>query len=225
MGQEYIRPNLLAANNVFSRHVILIDDFSGNVNWVKDGTGADYNLTYDDSVFYHPSKSMKLVTRATNPAEDDYITANRYLILPHAGLFTSRFKIMSDDISLIKYFLTYISVYTSTQQYFAALRYDPNTPTCEYLDSANSFQTISDLAVGTLDNRWLQLEIILNLICERYHSFRIADVTADLSTVALRNPDANNKPYLYFTFQIYTAGAAQATIYIDDVYIGEVLTT
>ena len=81
MGKEYIRQVDSRLSQKPADNVLILEDFVTTVNWSSSGTGTDYSVTRDTSAYMKSSfgidtpGSLKLVTRATDPAAGDICNA------------------------------------------------------------------------------------------------------------------------------------------------------
>lgn len=79
MGKEYTREIVVLGEVPTLGPVAMFDNFEGVFKWAITGNLGDFAGTKETTVVYNENASMKLTTRVTNPAINDWVAAERLL--------------------------------------------------------------------------------------------------------------------------------------------------
>lgn len=205
----------------FSAGVLLLDDAAGHFGWEVSGTGVAFVGDYDDEAAYVGAKGLRLKTRPSDEAEDDNVQVVRYVPYPESGLFLLRCKIGIPDVSTVKTIDVGLVVDTGVQIVFANVRWSPNVPITEARVGAVTYDEVEGQDAGVFDGQWSVLEMQVNLVDLVYGAITLQGVRVDQSGSGVYVPGASSSRAVQVIIGIAAAGAAQAIVYVADIYCGE----
>lgn len=223
MAKEYSRSQTILGLLPISGSIILHDDFSGPLQWTKGVGLGDAIFELSPSISKHGKQSLHLKTRTTDAANGDEVRAVRYLhLLPSKVLsFLSSFR--CTDFSKILHIMFSFEWYDGASTHICHLKFSPGTPKWEYYDSATAYQIIAGLGVALYDDAWHNLQLVVNFATDKYISFRLDHLLADLSAIAFYSGAPAADSMLMATIEVKTNSASPAEIFIDDIMINEII--
>lgn len=204
----------------YDRAICLLDDIEGADRWTVSGTGADYTGSSVSAACQFGSNGWQMKTRATGPAQNDYCLSTRYVCYPVGSTLYIRLRFMVPSLTVLDNVLWSFDLYNGTRHYLAAIKWTPQTPKVEYLNSSGTYTQITEFAYTLVGYGWYTLEIQLDLSSMEYGTIRFAGASKDLSGTAFQNVEAATTRAASFSMRIQTDGAAQAEYETDSVYIG-----
>lgn len=221
MGRDFLPDFQLLSTSHFSKGVLLLDDMEGASVWTISGTGADYDGLFAGAADFFGSKGLRLRTRATDPAEDDYVQALRFIPFPRTELVVYRVHIGLPDVSRTKSMEILGEYVDGSNQRIFGLRYCPNEPALKYLNSGGTYTEISGYDQTASDNQWWIMELVVQFESFKYVECTFNGITTDLSAYAIQNGGASAARYHQVILRHIAAGAAQASAHVDNAYAGE----
>ena len=221
MGIEYLRPSLISLQNSISKKVLLLDDCEGTTLFVASGTGDDFSAANHADARYHGSKGLKLLTKETTPAENDYISAFRYVCLPRSGIYSASFRFSLPDASDVKYLQFGFYTDKGGYLYYPSLTIYPNTKKFYFTNSAGSDEDVCTTTYSCTDNTFHTIELQINISTAKYVAAFFDHYASSFSEEALPITNTANVLSSYIFFKLVAAGANQAAAYIDDIQICE----
>lgn len=211
----------IVAGMTFSRDVLLLDDCEGAFTWIPTGTGGDDVHEYLAAAAFAGSAGLHLKTRTTAAAENDILSVDKYLGYPESGLFVTRMRLASPDLSTVKaIYLTAVFEATALQKQ-AQLLIVPNTPLVQYQDVAGAGQEMTALAFAVRDKAWITLELAADLRTNTYLHVMYNGARVDLAGIPLYAAGAASYRGINLGLSVVTAGAAPAELYAANLYAGE----
>ncbi|MBA7633908.1 hypothetical protein ES703_41479 [subsurface metagenome] len=221
MSREYTRQISVIGNVASHGPVILFDDFESLLKWgIYSGEG-DSIFELDPTLAYYGNQSLYMKSRTTDAAEDDIIGANRRLYMSPALKLNQAVHFLSPDFTKINKIVFYFTLADGAVIHYPTVVFDPNTPLLQYHDFENNPQTVPGTNYKPAINTWHRLQLLANLVSNRFIGITLDSHFYDLSPYSLytyANP-ASTRLDIYL--MIYTAGAAPAELYIDDFLIHE----
>lgn len=221
MSRDHIGSFNVSSGLSFARGILLLDDCEGTCNYIKSGTGADPVVDFAAAAAFIGTNGLRIQTRSTTPAQYDIASATKLISLPGSDYVLWRMMCMFPDVSLVEQVALRMYVYYLTNIWQAELRFTPNTPVMQYVNSAGAAANITALSKGVQDNQWFDIELAIDLGKLTYLSARYNGSEADLSAFALYDTGNSALSTLKLNVEIGSAGAAQATAYFDQIYCGE----
>ena len=217
MGKEYYRPAFLSYDNKISRGVSLIDDFEGTFLWTRTQSAGDASGEASATAAYHGTNGFLLKTRATDPADGDWVTASRLVCVPQSGVFVARCRFSFPDVSDVEKFMIGFTMASQGTAKTGGVIISPNTPAFSFINSTGSSSVAEAITYGPKDGSWHTLEVVLNFSTEKYVAASFDQTEADLSGEAFCAGIPSTTTYYQLEFYLETTGANQAIVYIDDV--------
>lgn len=183
----------------------------------------DYDLTAEAGAAYFGSLGFKLVTKLSEPAYADQVTATRLVPFPETDLLVYRFNFCLLDASETLAFWVRADFNDGSRAYAAALKYLPNGIKLQYLDENGAYQTILGYGQTACDESWIQIELVVQLKTHKYVSCTFNGIKTMLDTKSIYDEAAITDIYHSFQIGQMANGANQSIINIDSIYIGEFL--
>lgn len=183
----------------------------------------DYDLTAEEEAAYFGSYGYKLVTRLTDPAYADLVTATRKVAFPETDLLVYRLFFCLEDVSKTLAFWIRADFNDGSNAYAAAFKWLPNNKQLQYLDENGDYQTISGYGQTGVDGSWINIEMVLSLTTHEYISCTFNGIKTSLIGISFQ--DEGDVADIYHDFQLgqLANGANQSVVYVDSIYIGEFL--
>lgn len=223
MGREYVREITAKGSLGKSTGILLFDDGEGTDVWEEEGTGADFVVDTDTSACYSASNGLRLKTRATNPAENDYVTATRKIVTPPSKLILAECKIRLPDVSNVKYLNFDLSYADLDEVITAGFMLDVANEKSKFYNSAGSYAEHSfGATVLYYDNYWYLVRMGIDFSGRTYKDCSINMLSGDESANALNVVAVAAGFGGYFSFTLLAAGAAIAEAHVDDIVISEI---
>ena len=199
--------------------ILFADDCEGVFLWKSQGTGADWTADYDETIAYVGAHSLRLVTKSTDPAIDDYAAIHKNLWVPpykRLSLSFTFYRSVGTNSDLIASLYWYDGV----NAHCAALKFLTSGSAIHYFDSGGIYQAITGWKwnTGTV-KRWNFCSLTLDLVKNEY-----ADLTVNHQSKCLAgtgyavSPDAT-LAYLDLWFSLETMAANQAGCRIDQLLL------
>lgn len=219
MGLEYIRPTVSLNYPAPYGNFLLFDDMEKLLKWTGYGTGADFAVTRAQNLVFNGDYSLDMITRATDPAADDYVAAYRNFPPIFVNGFKAEFVIAFSDVSEIDNFVIDLTFDNVTNWLKSAIKYQTSDNKFYYLNSSNSYVAVSANTFVFYDNFWTKLELSVNFSSPKYNYFKVNDTKYDLSANAIYA--AATRSYLSAELGLltYVNSNQRPSTYIDDVLI------
>lgn len=210
--------------------IIMFDDIEGSFNWTGSGTGADWSVSTYTSYTYRGAYTLKILTRITLPAINDYVQAIRKLHVPLTRkVAVSFYFYISDDFAPLKELSTFLTRYSGTTKFEAGIRYDVQNTRWQYLDPTASWSNIPGMTQNLMEGAWHHLTMEAELfptglpgvVTAFYTRFECNDIYYDMRKNILKmNTEASvTKEHLEVKVKITTNTAAQSRAFFDDILV------
>lgn len=199
--------------------ILFQDDCEGVFLWKSQGSGADWTADYDETIAYVGAHSLRLVTKSTDPAIDDYVAAHKNLWVPPYRMLTFIFCFYrsagtnSDLIASFKW-------YDGANAHAAALKFLTSGSAIHYLDSGATYKTVTDWKwnTGTV-KRWNFCSLTLNLANNEYAQLTVNHQVKSLAGTGYAVTEDPTLAYLDLWFSLETRAANQAGCRIDQILL------
>ena len=221
MPQDFTTEPGAAAKDKYNRAIILLDSAEGTDRWVESGTGGDDGFTSETAACLMETQGFYIKTRATGAADGDYMDGYRRLPYPHGTLLVYRMRVAPFQAANIASIEMRIELKTGADLYKAALRWDIENETLKYLDSAGSYQEISGHGFSVVDQMWETMELQIDPSSMEYVKSFLHGIEDSLSGIAMQDAGNTTDHGLYVYIRVEAAGAAQAVVFADNIYVGE----
>lgn len=223
MGRDHF-PNIpIGAGMGFSKGVLLLEDCEGTFTWTVAGTGGDDVHAFATTAAWQGTYGMHLRTRTTLAAADDDLTVTKLMPMPESGLLVARLRIASPDPTAVKSVQIALLANAGANSYVGQLKFAPNTPTVEYVNAAGALVDLPTLATICPADAFQVVELALDVLTMQYIYVLVNGVRVDLAAVPLWDIGAVAARYSYISILVEAIGAAPATLYADNIYVGEYL--
>lgn len=197
--------------------IIFHDDCEGTFLWRSDGTGADWTGDYDATIAFVGSHSLRLQTKTTDPAIDDYVKLTKNLWAPPHKRVTLTLCFFrqtgtNSDIFAMLYW------YDGTNAHCAAIKFLTAGAAVQYLDSGAIYQTIPGWKWNTgVVHSWNFLSYSLNLVKNQYAEVTVNHQTMSLAGTSYALSENATPPYLELHLMLETKAANQAGCRMDQI--------
>ncbi len=221
MAGDTVPGSPLGSGMVFAKGIILMEDFEGTWQWLESGTGGDDVHTNGQAGSYHGTKGMTLRTRAASAAEDDIVTITNNIVYPRGDFVLVRMKLGLPNLSTVKRVVVGLLWENGAQGYKSGIYWEPNVPAGGYHNSAGAYVAEAGFGHGCEDGQWTLLEFGVDLSLAQYIRANLGGVEFDMAGIDVENTAAETTRRLQVQVSVVAAGAAQASLWGDDLYIGE----
>lgn len=221
MSMEHVGNYPIVGDMKFARGMLLLDDCEGTYNWANTGTGGDFAGSFETTAGFFGTKGLKMLTKSTTPAENDYMQILRKVPLPEANLVVWRMLIRVPDISDVTEFRTKLIFLRAADWWEAGLKWTIATPKLEHLTTNGAYIDIPGLAKTTTDGCWYVMELVVDLVQHEYVSALMFGRRVDLSGATMRDVGSTTFNRMEMTVRIQAAGANIAEANLDSMYCGE----
>ena len=205
----------------FARGIMVLDDCEGTCTWVISGTGGDDVHEFAVAAAFQGTYGLRLATRATGAAADDYVQAVKVFGFPESGLLVARVKIGSVDVSDVKTARLNLQWSNGVKGYSASVHLMMSAGTAQYLNSAGTYTAIACLAQTFSDQAWYTLELAVDCIDNEYVGVFFNGTRVDLADIDVYEAGADTERGAKVGLAVYAVGANQAEIQVDNIYVGE----
>lgn len=221
MSMEHVGNYPIVGDMTFAKGILMLDDGEGTYVWTTTGTGADFAGSHETTAAFFGTKGMKLITRVTDPAEDDYVRAVRTVALPEAGLVVWRTLVRLPDVSDVKTFHLMVTEKQGVRAWNYELKWTVATPKVEVLTTSGAYTEITEFAKAIDDGGWQVVELVLNVADHEYVSALMFGVRKDLAGVPAEDGGASGYSQMEISLVVVGARNEQAECNLDSLYCGE----
>ncbi len=222
MGKEYTRAIAVLGNLPIAGQIVMSDDFEHLLHWAQYIGEGDSVFELDPSLAKQGNQSLYMKTRTTTSTEDDIIGITRsfHLLPSHVMTFLGSFRYPSR--SVIKKLTILLNYYSGSRLRIPQIHFNPNTPSWELEDEAETPIAITNFDVVLSHNAWHMFILKVNFATSKYLSLQVDHLLADLSAYSFVNVAVEEPSLLSADVFIQTAGANPASINLDEFLIHEI---
>ena len=196
--------------------IIWADNFEDNINkWSYAPTGAGGSAALSLEAAHSGAKSAKLLSGDTAEGPN---TLSRYLFAPVLSKVGVEMSFaLSNSIFYVR--LDSIPDNDNLGRY-GGVRYRPTPNTLEYLDSANTWQTLATgIDLYEAAHAWHTLKLVIDLETNKYVWVLLNERSWDMSAIPLRTATTTGAPAWLVRPIVASADASNRAVYIDDVIV------
>lgn len=215
MSREYTRAHSIFGFLPFTGAVIVSDDFEGRLKYNKVDGAGDSVFEIDPSDSLSGDNSLLLKTRTTAAAEDDEISASRFVHLLPDKIVAFETVFTYPVVASLKSIGFRLFFYDGTIQHTALIQYLPNTPIWQYYNSSGSYSNITNSGLTLNVDTWHRVLLKVNFATDKFLSLHVDHLSFDLSAFALRTAGSAWNLALDHLVTICTSGAAPTQASID----------
>lgn len=222
MPRDYFGNLPLVAGMGFSRDILLLDDCEGTMTWSISGTGGDDVHEFAAAAAWQGAYGLRLKTRTTLAAQDDYVAAAKLYQYPASGLLVARLRVAPLTAAAIKRIGLLLLIDDGTIIHQASLNLMCSAGTTQHLNSAGTYTAIAAMAMTYLGTQWYTIELAIDCAAKTYLHARLNGIHVDLSAQALYTPGAAAARGAQTGLLVVAAAAAAAEIYADNIVTHEI---
>lgn len=206
---------------IYKKSVLLLEDFTIKPTIIETGTGADFNIIVHESSRFHGASGLKLSTKTTTPAEDDYVKAEISFCYPVVMRLCARARIRIATSAKVKDYQIEINKYTGVAHYKAAFKFDNEVHKLYYWSSGGAWVEVAGYAFTMPDDIWTLFDMVLDLNTATYKQVTLHGVETPFNGPAVENVGASTARYATISFICTALIGEVASIDVDEVYVGE----
>lgn len=219
--RDHFGNNMLSSNLEFAKGIKILDDCEGTCNWIVSGTDANKTVTYETVAAWSGTNGLQLFTGDADSEEFDQVTAKKYVDKSETGLLVYRAKIGVPDISKVYTISLGLRLRTGSKSYLFLLGYFPNTPNALYITTGPSYVEVDGSDFAIVDNMWGTMELVVDCLAKQYISCNIFGHEVSLAGIDSYDEGANTGELIEFYLSVGCTAEAPATLYADNIYLGE----
>uniref|UniRef100_A0A6M3JP97 Putative lectin/glucanase superfamily protein n=3 Tax=viral metagenome TaxID=1070528 RepID=A0A6M3JP97_9ZZZZ len=219
MGVEYIRTTRSADYLRPGSNIILYDDMEDLLKWDVSGYPVAGTVTKEPTATYNKNYGLRIATRATTPAINDYTAATRSIAnITNNEITIELFFRLITTAANAKFDIRYDSFYNGLA-ITTGLRIDGSTNYIWLMNEGGGYVQTT-LQIPTLSaNYWHRLSVSFNLLTNTYIKAKINAINYNLTNYRYFIESGFDIEQTTIMLLMGTKAAAQATIDIDDCLI------
>lgn len=222
MGKEYRRLVNLLGSIAVAPPIILYDDFSMPNKWTAVGTGTDYEVMRDLTKPRIHAAPLRLRTRATAAAQNDYVQILAYHDMPPAAAIEAQLDWELDDNSEIQDFHVCLSSAILGYYIIPGVRYAASANKWQYYSSAGAWADIPDGDVGHYEGLPHKLTLRIDMRAGTYRDLTVGPHTWDLSDYAYQTVGVSQQPYSEVYIRLTADSANRPQAWLHQLLIREI---
>jgi len=205
----------------YRRGILFLDDMEYATPYVVTGTGADFACAVDPAAKLFGVKGLKLDTKTTTPAEDDYVKALIQICYPETDLLVARLRLGYPDVQKTKDVQVALRVKNGAREYLAAIKYDSEAKLVYYWSSGGAWEPLTGYGYTQTGILWTLFDMSIDLGLKEYLTILLLGVETSLANLAFQDVGASLERVVTFEIINTALTAAISTIYVDSLYVGE----
>jgi hypothetical protein len=195
------------------------DDCSGYFNYVKTGNAGDFNASYVNTAGFNKPYGIRLTTRVTGPAIDDYASFTKYLWFPANKRMRLQLLFACPDISTDTEIAIQMTILDGTNGKTAQVQLGVAwNYVAVFVVPATAVQ-IPGARWTRYNAYWNYFDLSVDFSTMYYNCLVLNDQIFDLSTYPLHYSASPTAPYSMISVQITTKEAATALLNISDILL------
>lgn len=191
----------------------------GQFNWSIDASGADYVADYNADAAFVGAKGLRLHTKSTTPAIDDYVHARQRLWIPPTKILRFQAVIASYGASPDTQLAFTLMHYDGAIQRTAGVRLDAVDGTVYYWTSGAAWTAISALSWNSVATYWNKLDFAISIADGLYNRITLNHNTQDMSALAIQAAASATAAHLYLLISLIAKANAMARAHIDQILL------
>uniref|UniRef100_A0A6H1ZVT7 Uncharacterized protein n=1 Tax=viral metagenome TaxID=1070528 RepID=A0A6H1ZVT7_9ZZZZ len=199
--------------------VLMYDNMETEFSKITTGNGTDWTIARSQTHVNEGAYSLKLQTKTTTPAIDDYIeltykipyTSNKNITVEF--LCSSLVATQNATISIN------ITEYTGTTRNVGEMEYNLNTGLTQYKNSMGEIIPTPTQPTKQQSNAWGKFSLHVDLENKQYTNVYANNRKIPLQNTPLLQTTSTAAAIIYVTITLLTTAATQATTYIDNMLI------
>lgn len=215
MGKEYTRVFTIAGHPALSPGIICLDDMDQLLKWAQYSGPGDSIFELDPSVSYTGNNSLHLKSRTTTATDGDQIGADRHLHYPSSQKVTYNFLFRPNNPSFTEFISFDCSFFDGVDKHWADIRFYPNVPNWQYLNSGGTYTIIPNSAFKIHTDAWGLFSMTIDFTTKEY----VNAIINSHPLLSRRTPifsDTNGSiEHLFVRLLLEAIGANPVEIYLD----------
>ena len=219
MSREYLKQSIIPVGSLDANFGIFVEDFSFAKQGAKAGTGTDYEVSLDPTGALRGSCGLKLQTKTTTPADNDYVSYTQIfgVVLSQFMEFLVFVKFPSIASNFTFDFVVSVPSGADVHGLQFGAQIILSSLAIKVLTGSATFtavDTISQLAA----NDWNILQVGIDRISQKYVTLRWNHEDFDPSANSVHDEGAVDNT-MDFTPKLTVNAATQRACYIDNILI------
>lgn len=222
MGKEYVRQIMVLGEVPTMGPVVLYDNMEDVFKWTITGNTGDFAGTKDTATMYNGGASMKLLTRVTDAAADDYVQALRTSFQRPGQRYAIECIWRPESATLISWVTFEFNILDGAYRHQGAIICDVEGGRWYYRRSDGGEVELTDLTTGMAHQAWHRLRLEFDESLGKYIKVIADGKEVDMSALAYQKV-GNISPVKFEWFvKVVTVTTIAAEVYVDDVLIMEI---
>jgi len=206
---------------IYKKSVLLLEDFNVKPTILETGTGTDHNIIVHESSRFHGASGLKLSTRTTTPAEDDYVKGEISFCYPMVRRICVRARIRIATSSKVKDYQVELNKYTGVRHYKAAIKFDNEVHKLYYWSSGGAWVEIPGYGFEMQDEVWTLFDGVMDLNTGTYKQVTLHGIETSFEGIAVENVGASAFRNASISFIVTALIGEVASLDVDELYVGE----
>lgn len=204
-----------------------IDGFEDNLHWNAIGNAGDYGVNISTTYAHYQTHSLKVSTRLTSPAVDDWTFAAYYASLGSTAVIETDLVVMSGFFcrwypTQDKYVQFEFIINNGTHTIPACVQFDVLNDKIRAKTTDYAYVNISDVDPDFTYSAWCYFELSANYTSGYYERFRMkgddADINVDMSSIQMNVEEETLYPTMAFYVGVQCAVSyGNAVCYFEDI--------
>lgn len=222
MGEEFIRRIMVLGLVPSLGPVILYDDMESLLKWTKSGTGGDDLLEASGTVAYNGAKSLHAKTRATNPAADDKITAQRRVFARPGKRYRLECLFQGKTWAYIKFLSFRVLIYDGATEHHINMRWTNDGDKWQYQSAVAAWTDIPDGSQVFLSASWHRMAVEFDQAALKITRFVCDSMELDLTDVVYYSGALGGAQYADVQVEVQAVGTDPPEVFVDDLLLLEI---
>lgn len=221
MPKDFIGSMVTQNPTGFTPGVTLIDDFEGGFHWEITGTGADFVGEKSTDQAYNASNSMKLSTRATNPANEDNVRAVKDISLGVSRFIRMRWRWIPAIANVVGKVFMELATNTPAGVFHFGVRLTPALQTIELLNDSGDWEVITGKTGALKAKAWGNVDISFDMVTGEFLALEVEGIVVDVAGQLGEIDTATDVKWGEVTFGVFADDGSEPIFYIDNLLITE----
>jgi len=219
--RDHQKPYSLGVSQQNRRGILFIDDMESPTPYEITGNGTDYSVVNTTDAKYFRLQGLRLTTKATTPAGDDWVQIRKQMAFPESGQCVARFRLGIPDISTVyRIYISLIQVNGVTKE-MAQIIYSPTGKKLSYINSAGASVEIPGYGFTVVDGFWSIFQLSIDVDLKEFLEVFFMGIRTSLAGHGMRFIENDQDITVGLDVKVSAYGAAQAIIDLDSLYVGE----
>lgn len=223
MSRDHLGQFTVGSNLGFARGVQLLEDCEGTCNWSVSGTGGDDVHAFATVAAFMGLNGLRLKTRVTGAAENDYVMLSRAIGLGESGLIVFRGRLALPAVTGVKYVSIGVGIADGDRLYAGWMSWTQVGGAVLICGPAGAGVASGVQATGLVGREWVTWELVIDGRAMEYEEVAFNGSRARDVGVALWDSGADAHRWVGLDLMVWADANAPAEMYVDNMYVGEFL--